>query len=81
MNISLTKHFEDFVASSVESGRFGSASEVVREALRLLEDREVALAALRRDLEAGRADLDGGRTTEFDAEIIKQLGRNRLANP
>ena len=48
MNISLTKHFEDFAEASVRVGRFKSSSEVVREALRLLEDRELAMAALLR---------------------------------
>ena len=40
MNVSLTSELEAFVASKVRSGRYHSASEVIREALRLLEERE-----------------------------------------
>lgn len=39
-NINLTEHFDRFIAKRVKSGRFGNASEVVREGLRLLEQRE-----------------------------------------
>lgn len=45
MNVSLTPELEQFVQTKVESGRYNSASEVVREALRLLEDHEQARAA------------------------------------
>ncbi len=45
MNVSLTPELEEFVSSKVQSGRYGSASEVVREALRLLEERDQARAA------------------------------------
>jgi antitoxin ParD1/3/4 len=80
MNISLTSHFEKFVADSVKSGRYGSSSEVVREALRLLEDRDLQLAALRMELAKGRADLEEGRVKAFDPDSIKQSGRKILAN-
>ena len=50
LNVSLTEHFSDFVASQVVSGRFGTASEVVRAALRLLErDVEEQGGVARRD--------------------------------
>ena len=45
MNVSLTPEQEKFVSAKVESGRYNSASEVVREALRLLEDRDRARTA------------------------------------
>lgn len=45
MNVSLTPELEQFVQTKVESGRYNSASEVVREALRLLEDHEQARAS------------------------------------
>ncbi len=80
MNISLTKHFEDFVAASVGTGRFKSSSEVVREALRLLEERELELALLRRDLGIGRQDVSAGRIKPFDADAIKASGRSKLAD-
>jgi antitoxin ParD1/3/4 len=45
MNVSLTAELESFVSAKVESGRYNSASEVVREALRLLEEHDQARAA------------------------------------
>ena len=75
MNISLTAHFEKFVKEVLSSGRFKSASEVVREGLRLLEEREARLAALRREIAAGP---DSGEPVAYDAEAIKGRGREVL---
>ncbi len=64
MNISLTPELDKFVADKVESGRYTSASEVVREALRLLEDHDEAraaqLAIFNQELRARLAALDRG---------------------
>ena len=73
MNVSLTPALEKFVADKVQSGRYTSASEVVREALRLLEQHEISretqLKAFNEELDRRIAALDRG---EFvDAETIK----------
>lgn len=52
-SVTLGPHFEDFVSRQLESGRFGSASEVVRAGLRMLEDNETKLQRLRQLLEDG----------------------------
>jgi antitoxin ParD1/3/4 len=52
-SISLGEHFDGFIASQIESGRYGSASEVVRAGLRILEDTESKLNTLRRMLAEG----------------------------
>ncbi len=72
MNISLSAHFERFVAEAVASGRFKSSSEVVREALRLLEEREMRLTTLRRDFKKGRQSAD---PVPYEPEEIKRRGR------
>ena len=66
MNVSLTPELDSFVAAKVESGRYNSASEVVREALRLLEEHDQArasqLSEFNRELGRRLASLDRGET-------------------
>ena len=62
-SMSLGDHFNDFIGAQVRAGRYGSASEVVRAGLRLLEEREAAVAALKDALKAGE---DSGAPREFD---------------
>jgi antitoxin ParD1/3/4 len=57
----LGKHFETFVQSQIASGRYGNASEVLREALRIMESRERRLASLDAAIEQGIADITDGR--------------------
>ncbi len=64
MNVSLTPELEKFVSNKVQAGRYNSASEVVREALRLLEEHEQSRAAqideLNKELGRRLASLDSG---------------------
>ena len=68
MNVSLTPELEKFVSAKVGTGRYNSASEVVREALRLLEEHDSARAAQLAEFngELGRrlASLDRGETVD-----------------
>jgi len=80
MNISLPPQLENLVKNKVESGLYSSASEVLREALQLLEERDqldkLRIEALRSDIQKG---LDSGEATPLDIEAIKERGRERLA--
>lgn len=62
-SFSLDEHYSAFIDEEVASGRYRSASDVVRTALRLLEDRETRLRALRQALIAGEGS---GESTPFD---------------
>jgi antitoxin ParD1/3/4 len=72
-SMTLGKHFDGFIAHQVETGRYGSASEVVRAGLRVLEDKESKLDVLRQMLtdgeESGVADYSyDSLMDELDAE-------------
>lgn len=62
-SISLGDHFEKFINSEIKSGRYGSVSEVIRTALRLLESEERKLNELRNSLIAGE---QSGFLEDFD---------------
>lgn len=80
MNVNLTPRLEKFVHKKVDSGRYNSASEVVREALRLMEEHEkvriTQLAALRKRVDDGLASLNRGESVDgekFMARLISDL--------
>jgi len=83
MNVSLTPELEKFVSDKVASGRYTSASEVVREALRLLEEHEQSraeqLAAFNRELQARLDSLDRGEyvTAEESLRRIQEKSAQR----
>ena len=52
-SVTLGKHYEAFIARQIETGRFSTASEAVRAGLRLLEEKDIKLTALRRILKEG----------------------------
>jgi len=90
MNVSLTPELEKLVTRKVESGRYQSASEVIREGLRLLDDqdqlRELHLNEVRKKIQVGLEQLDRGEGISIKDEEemgaffadIKAKGRDRL---
>ncbi|MEJ1161101.1 type II toxin-antitoxin system ParD family antitoxin [Prosthecomicrobium sp. N25] len=66
MNVSVGERWERFVEEAVKQGRYGSASEVVREGLRLVEERETRLAALRQRIQQSIAE--GATLTDEDID-------------
>ncbi|MCE7027524.1 type II toxin-antitoxin system ParD family antitoxin [Jiella avicenniae] len=77
MNVSIGERWEDFVDRAVKSGRYGSASEVVREGLRLVEEREAKLANLRRTLDASIEA--GGEANEAEIDAALETRATELA--
>ena len=76
MNVSLTPELEQYIRTKVDSGRYLSASEVVREALRLLEQKDKQPEELRVEIQKG---LDSGPSEPLNMEAIKAKARNRLS--
>ena len=88
MNVSLTPELETLVNEKVQSGLYNSASEVVREALRLLKEqdelRRIRLEELRREIQIGIDQIERGEFTVYEsaedlAVEIKKRGRERMA--
>jgi antitoxin ParD1/3/4 len=90
MNINLGAQWENFIAIYVKSGRYLSASEVVREGLRLLLEREqlrqVRLGQLRNEIDKGIEQISRGEFAELDEQALKKhmkdvkaRGRQRLS--
>jgi len=81
MNVSLTPALDEYVRRKVESGLYNNASEVVREALRLLQDheeiRQLKLSRLREEVTKGIDDLAAGRAVSFatDDELTSYFAR------
>ncbi len=73
-SISLGDHFEGYVNEQVMQGRYGSASEVIRASLRLLEEQEQKLQALRQALIEGEESGDAG---ELDMETIRNKAKKK----
>ncbi len=82
LNVSLPVELENRVREHVASGLYGSASEVIREALRLFESYQAVktsgLAALKADIAQGLADVHAGRVGAVDMASIKAMGRAQL---
>jgi antitoxin ParD1/3/4 len=86
MNISLTPELRSLIDAKVKAGEYQDASDVVREGLRLLKERDAQQAQLRQDVLAGFAEVAMGRFVEYDERTtpnllrdIKARGRRRLA--
>lgn len=70
----LGDHFDAFVSAQVESGRYASATDVIRSGLRLLEEHEQKVEAVRRALAEGEAS---GIAGPLDIEKVKRRGRRK----
>ena len=83
MNVSLTPHLERFIDRKVRQGTYQTASEVIREALRLLAERDqkgtLELQRLRREIAVGLEQIEMGQVGPLNIKKIKAEGRKRHA--
>ncbi|HVG08733.1 MAG TPA: type II toxin-antitoxin system ParD family antitoxin [Thermoanaerobaculia bacterium] len=78
MNVTLSPDLERLVHERVATGQYGSAVEVIQEALRLLKARDVAFKELQRDIAAGLEQLDLGEADVLDIAAIKTKARHQM---
>ncbi len=77
-SISLGNHFEEFVQTRIEEGRYTNVSEVIRAGLRLLEEEEQKFYVLRKAIQDG---IDSGIADDFDPKThLKELKRRKKVN-
>jgi len=76
-SVTLGKHFEMFITQQIKTGRFSSASEAIRAGLRLLEEQEIKLTALRRALKEGE---NSGYVEYSLSVIIQELDNDEVSN-
>ena len=74
-SVILGKHFDDFIKSEIDSGRFKSASEIIRSGLRLLEDEKHKIHLINEALIVGEMS---GEAITFDNEKFKRKMRKKL---
>ena len=77
MNVSIGKTWEQYVAEQVESGQFGNASEVVRDALRRQQEYFMKLEVLRREVGKGVASIKAGRISRATSDDIVRKASER----
>jgi antitoxin ParD1/3/4 len=79
MNVNLTPQLEEMVREKVASGRYNNASEVVREALRLLDDHErIRYDAFKAAVNKGLEELERGEIIPLTAELREQIKREAI---
>ncbi|MHC4952983.1 MAG: type II toxin-antitoxin system ParD family antitoxin [Planctomycetota bacterium] len=71
-SVTLGPHFESFISEQIKTGRYGNASEVMRASLRLLEEHERKVEALRRALIEGE---ESGEAAALDMDEIRRAAR------
>ncbi len=84
MNVSLTPHLQQFIERKVRTGRYQTASEVIREGLRLLEERDsqrtLQVQRLRAEIKVGLNQIEKGEADPLDIKQIKAEARKRLGS-
>jgi len=82
MNVSLTPELEQFIADKVATGRYSSASEVVRAGLRILEEEEKWLTYAREKVAHGLEDMKAGRIVDGETAMarIRDAAQSRSAS-
>ncbi len=79
-SVALGEHFDTYISEKLKSGKYRTASEVIREGLRKMETEDTKLEVLRKILEEGEQDIKEGRVSEFSLDSIFEEIEIRKAN-
>jgi antitoxin ParD1/3/4 len=78
LHVNLSKEMEAFIRSKVESGFYGNATEVIRDAIRRLQQDDARIAAFRAAIAEGDADIERGDYEEYTPELMDRLAQQAL---
>lgn len=76
-SVNLGEQLEAFITDAVKNGRYGSRSEVLREGVRLVQERETKWARFDAEIQKGIDDAEAGRTVPLDEAFDRVLGKIR----
>lgn len=79
-SVNLGEQLEAFITEAVKNGRYGSRSEVLREGVRLVQEREAKWARLEAEIQQGFDDLDAGLAEDLEV-VVERLSRKYRAMP
>jgi antitoxin ParD1/3/4 len=80
MHINLSPEMESYIKGKVTSGFYGNATEVIRDAIRRMQAEEERVAAFRRAVAEGEAQLDRGEGSEYSRELMNKLADTARKN-
>jgi antitoxin ParD1/3/4 len=78
IHINLSPEMESYIKAKVSSGFYGSATEVIRDAIRRMQAEDERVAAFRRAVAQGDADLDRGNSVAYNEETLEAITREAL---
>jgi antitoxin ParD1/3/4 len=80
MHVNLSPEMESYIKSKVSSGFYGNATEVIRDAIRRMQAEEERVAAFRKAVAEGEAQLDRGEGTAYSRELMNKLADTARKN-
>jgi antitoxin ParD1/3/4 len=78
MHVNLSPEMEGFIRSKVESGSYGNATEVIRDAIRRMQAEELRIAAWRAAITKGNEELDRGEAIPYTPETLKAITQSAI---
>lgn len=79
MHLNLSPEMEAYVKGKVASGFYGNATEVIRDAIRRMQEEEKRSERLRAAIAKGQADIDAGRIIPYTPELMEEIFQEALA--
>jgi antitoxin ParD1/3/4 len=81
LHVNLSREMEGYIKHKVATGFYGSATEVIRDAIRRMQQEDEQRAAFRAAVATGDAELDRGEGIEYTAELLEKITRDALKTP